>query len=113
MTQLGALRAGVALLPILRETKDCLPRNSEAVAKITPEELETIIAALEAASTDGEGWVRVPREPTKKMLESGGAIFWQHILPEGKPPQIDPFVWKAMIAASPLSPAPASKGEKT
>ena len=61
-------------------------------------------AALEAASTDGEGWVRVPREPTEAML-----IAWTNSKPYDGDYTDDKCAtacWKDMVDASQL------KGEK-
>jgi hypothetical protein len=60
-------------------------------------ELERI-AALEAASTDGEGWVRVPREPTEAMC-----LAWTNSKPYDGDYTDDKCAtacWKDMVAAA-------------
>ena len=66
------------------------------------------IKALEA-STDGEGWVRVPAKPTDAMIEAARMTL---------PGPVDicdadiEDIYLTMIEAFALSPAPASKDQK-
>lgn len=102
---LEALRAEMALLPKL---KDGIQRSFGGVA-ITTAEARTIIAALEAASTDGE-FVRGLKAAAKAASEA----CWKHIGEDAYSQGMDAGAihqTKACVEAiRALSPAPACKG---
>ena len=64
------------------------------------------IAALEAAKTIAAGSVVVPREPTEAMIVAADNTY--HCGYTGTPFSPSEDVWKAMIAAAPLTAAPGA-----